>query len=142
MCRPSEGLLDSTVADFVGKDEVVVLYVERLPGAKQHICERWYQKRLGAAASAVQQQHCIVDVTVGTTMRASEGAIVQVQGAQGLTVAEEEIRRRKGAFFRLRRPGIGSPGSDDASGCIGLSHGHPLLEVSIKYVLPSVSHST
>jgi hypothetical protein len=54
----------------------------------------------------VQQQHCIIDLTIGTTMRASERAIVQVQGGQGVTVAEEEMRRRKGAFFRLCRSGI------------------------------------
>jgi hypothetical protein len=46
-----------------------MLYIEGLSGANQHICERWYQKRLAAAASAVQQQHCIIDVTVRTTMR-------------------------------------------------------------------------
>jgi len=72
---------------------------------------RWYQKRLGAAASAVQQQHGIIDATVGTMMRASEGAIVQVQGVQGLTVAKEEMRRRKSAFFRLCFPSICSLGS-------------------------------
>ncbi len=58
----------------------------------------------------MQQQHCVIDVTVGTTMRASEGAIVQVQGRQGLTVVEEEMRCRKGAFFRPCRPRICSLG--------------------------------
>src|ERR1700735_4861713 len=55
-------------------------------------------------------------------MRASEGAIVQVQGRQGLTVAEAKMRRCKGAVFRLSRPVICSLGSDDAAGCFGLSH--------------------
>jgi len=44
-----------------------------------------------------------------------------VQGGQGVTIAEEEMRRRKGAFRRLCPPGIYSLGSDDVSGCYGLS---------------------
>jgi hypothetical protein len=44
-------------------------------------------------------------------MRDSEGAIVQVQGGQGLTVAEVEMRCRKGAFFRPCCPRIYSLGS-------------------------------
>jgi hypothetical protein len=39
------GFARFAVADLVGKDEVVALHIERLSGAKQHICERWYQKR-------------------------------------------------------------------------------------------------
>ena len=53
-------------------------------------------------------------MTVGATMRASEGAIVQVQGGQDLTVVEEEMRCRKGALFRPCRPRICSLGNRGA----------------------------
>ncbi len=75
----------------VGKNQEVVGDIEWLPGAEKNGRELRRKERPGVAASAMEQQHRVVDVPPRVTVWRAQREVVQVQRRQGLARAEAEV---------------------------------------------------
>ena len=80
------------VADVIGKDDVELRDVERLPGTEENVGKDGIQQRVGAAAGTVEQQDCVIGVACCIPVGFAEREVVQFQLRNGLTAAKAEVR--------------------------------------------------